>query len=179
MRESDEVNGGVISGEMTLSLPSVDELLPFEVHLVVEAKWPDDSPPPAWLDIARHGVALRAERLSRQRALTEAVRLRDGLSTVLHRWQHVPGTGVLARGHCTSVDVDHELVAMVKAREEAARRWFAASWQDERRAQQAEQMRSRLLDPLRATAWWFLDNQDKPDRLAEVAQAFETARDAL
>ncbi|WP_197289793.1 hypothetical protein [Saccharothrix sp. NRRL B-16348] len=169
----------VTSGEVTMSLPSADKPLPFHVTLVVEAKCPEDPPPPALLDIANEGVARRAERLSGQYALTAADRLRGALSTALNGWHHVPGTGVLARGHCTSVDVDAELVAAVAAREEADRRWFAASWQDERRAQQAEQMRSRLLDPLRATAWWFLDHQAEPERLEDVARAFDKAREVL
>jgi hypothetical protein len=174
--EKDEI---VTSGAVTMSLPSADESLSFKVTFVVEAKCPEGPPTPALLDIASEGVARRAERLSSRHALTAADRLRGALSMALNGWHHVPGTGVLARGRCTSVDADAELVAAVAAREEADRRWFAASWRDERRAQQAEQMRSRLLDPLRATAWWFLDNQAEPERLEDVARAFEKARTVL
>ncbi|MBP2329901.1 hypothetical protein JOF56_010286 [Kibdelosporangium banguiense] len=169
----------VLAWEITLSLPSSDEILRFEAHFAIEAKWQGDEPPPSLPDIAREGIAYRAERLSRRHTLTAAERLRGALSVALCQWLPVRGTEALARGHCVSVDADTELIAAVAAREEAASRRFAFSWQDERRAHQAEQMRSQLLDPLRATAWWLMENQDKPERVVEIARAFKDARDAL
>ncbi|MFC5289839.1 hypothetical protein ACFPM7_22525 [Actinokineospora guangxiensis] len=167
------------AAEMAVRLASADETLTFDVRLLVEAKSPHASSQSTLLDIAGEGVVRRAERISRQYTVTDAIRLRGALTTALHSWCVVPGTGVLSRGRCTSIDVDAEIVASVAARELAEKRSFAASWQDERRVQQAEQVRSRLLDPLRATAWWFVENQDKPERLEEVALAFDKARAIL
>ncbi|ALG09652.1 hypothetical protein [Kibdelosporangium phytohabitans] len=168
----------IVGGEITLSLPSSDEALLFQVRLVVEAKWLGE-PPPGFAGIANNAIADRAERVSRRYRLTAAEQLKGALSAALFLWQDAPGTDVYVRGHCAAVVADAELVAAIAAREAAASRRFAFSWQDERRSQQAEQMRSRLLDPLRATANWYLDNPDKPDRLVEIAQAFQQAREIL
>ncbi|WP_223839113.1 hypothetical protein [Saccharopolyspora pogona] len=40
-------------------------------------------------------------------------------------------------------------------------------------------MCAQLLDPLRATAWWFLDNTDKPTEAVEVARHFRELRELL
>ncbi|WP_461144996.1 hypothetical protein [Salinifilum aidingensis] len=117
--------------------------------------------------------------MSRQHALTATDRLRVELNAALAEWRKVDGTNVFARGQCTSTDADEELVAAVAAREEAARRHVALSWQSQQRTHQEARMSSVLLDPLRATASWFLDNQDKPEKVVTVAEQFRDLREIL
>lgn len=40
-------------------------------------------------------------------------------------------------------------------------------------------MCSLLLDPLRATAWWLLDNRENPEQLVAIAQTFQELRGIL
>ncbi|MGW1678318.1 hypothetical protein [Saccharopolyspora sp. NPDC002376] len=82
-------------------------------------------------------------------------------------------TEISARAHCASVTADPELVSEVETREEAARRQIVISWQHEQREHTAARLRPLIVDPLRATAWWFADNQDKIDKLSEVAKEFQ------
>lgn len=169
-----------VSDEVTISLPSVDDLLNFEANVVVEAKWVAAEPPPSFLlHLARECITQRAEKLGSNRTLTEVERLRDEVTTALFQWEPALDGTLLTHGHCTSINVDAELAAAVAARQEAARRRTALSWQDEQRLHQLEHMRLLLLDPLRATASWFFDNQDNPRQLAEVAKEFQGVRDLL
>ncbi len=166
--------------EVEFTLPSADDRLHFDVSVSVEARWGGVGPlPPSLLDIAREGMARRAEQVSAQRALTASERLRGELNTALFRWERVAATDVHARGRCVSVDVDEELVAAVEMREQAQRRHVAMSWRDQQRRHDREHMCAVLLDPLRATASWFLDNQDKPEQVATIAQSFQEARNVL
>ncbi|SFT36640.1 hypothetical protein SAMN04487904_101517 [Actinopolyspora lacussalsi subsp. righensis] len=163
-----------------LSLPSADEPLHFDVSLSLEAYWGGNVPAPsALMDIAWAGLIHRAAEVSRQHALTATERLRVELNAALVVWWRVGGTNVYVRGQCSSVDADAELVAAVAAREEATRRHVALSWQNQQRSNQEERMCSVLLDPLRATASWFLDNQDKPEQVVAVAQQFHELREVM
>ncbi|MEU8633428.1 hypothetical protein AB0C38_14750 [Amycolatopsis sp. NPDC048633] len=158
----------------------MDGRLRFTVTVFVEARWGGAAPaPPALLDIALHGVARRADDVARRHPLTAQERLRYGLNADLHRWEQVPETGVMARGHCVSIDTDAELVAAVAAREEAARHQLVGSWVEEQRARRTERMSTLLLDPLRATAAWFLENQDKPEQVVETATEFKKLQEVL
>lgn len=163
-----------------LPLPSADESLHFNVGLSLEARWDGNaSAPSSASDIAWAGIIRRAEEVSRQHALTATDRLRVELSAALAEWRRVDGTNVFARGQCASTYADEELVAAVAAREETARRHVALSWQSQQRTHQEERMCSVLLDPLRATASWFLDNQDKPEKVVTVAEQFRDLQDIL
>ena len=163
-----------------LSLPSVDGRLRFTVTVFVEARWGGADPaPPALLDIAQHGIATRAEQVAGRHSLTAQNRLRYALNADLHRWNRVAGTEVVARGHCVSTDTDPELVAAVAEREEAAGRHLVGSWADEQRVRQTERMTALILDPLRATAAWFMENQDKPGEVVETAKEFKKLHEVL
>ncbi|MGK4591676.1 hypothetical protein [Amycolatopsis sp. w19] len=169
-----------IGAPTELSLPSVDDRLRFTVTVFVEAQWGGVCPaPPALLDIARHGVARRADDVARHHPLTAQERLRCELNANLHRWDRVPEAEVMARGHCLSINTDAELVAAVAAREEATRRQLVGSWVEEQRVRRTEQMSTLLLDPLRATAAWFLENQDKPEQVVETANEFKKLQEVL
>lgn len=156
-----------------LSLRSSDEHLEFRATVAFEARWTAlDPPPPVVLQLAREAITRRAEKLSERRALTEAARLTDEVTTALYAWQQIEGTAVLARGHCVSISTDTELTEAVAARKASARRRTAISWQDEQRIHQIEHASALLLDPLRATASWYLDHQDDPQGLTKAAQEF-------
>ncbi|MER7015466.1 hypothetical protein ABT324_28875 [Saccharopolyspora sp. NPDC000359] len=160
-------------------MPSADPLLPFEVTLVVKYRVAGTGSPPSAQEIAAEGITQRAEELSRAHSLTECDRLRGKLAIALSRWQEVARTGVCAQAQCTSVTADPELASAVAARESAARRQAVLSWQHEQREHSAARLRSLIVDPLRATAWWFADNQDAVDKLPEVAKQFQAVRDLL
>jgi hypothetical protein len=169
-----------VTATTRLSLPSVDDRLRFTVTVFVEVRWGGaDQAPPALLDIALHGVARRADFVARRYPLTAQERLRYELNADLHRWEQVLETRAMARGHCVSVDTDEELVTAVAAREEAARRQLVGSWVEEQRTQRTERMSTLLLDPLRATAAWFLENQDKPEQVVKTANEFKKLQEVL
>ena len=168
------------AASVRLSLPSIDDRLEFVVTLFFEARWDGADPaPPAMLDIARHGIAMRADEVARRHPLTAQERLRCDLNTGLHRWGRVPDTDVMARGRCVSIDTDAELLTAVAAREDAARRRLVGSWADEQRIRQTERTAGLLLDPLRATAAWFSQHQDKPEQVVETAKQFKELRAVL
>ncbi|GGI86341.1 hypothetical protein GCM10011581_24300 [Saccharopolyspora subtropica] len=163
-----------------LLLRSSDPALYFDVKLSVEFTWTGTGPAPLTAgDIAVRGVARRAEEVSKLRALTECERLRAELNIALLHWEPVAMTGVHARAHCVSVEADPELIAGVAAREETIRRRTVLSWQREQREDEVRWLGSLITDPLRATAWWFADNLDKPDQLVKVAQDFQLLRTTL
>lgn len=171
----------VAPGEQHLvNLPSADPSLCFEVTLVVKYRWAGvGAPPPSTREIAAEGVSQRAEELSRGHLLTECERLRGKLAIALLSWEDVGGTGVQAQAHCASVTADPELTSAVAAREAAAGRQAALSWQYDQRERAAARLRSLIVDPLRATAWWFADNQDSVDKLSEVAKEFQAVQGLL
>ncbi|MEV0705143.1 hypothetical protein AB0I53_45515 [Saccharopolyspora sp. NPDC050389] len=152
----------------------------FEAKLFVEYRWAGaGAAPPSARDIAREGVVRRAEELSRNRRLTECQRLHGELAVALLRWKPVEDTLVSSRAHCISVDAAPELVAAVAAREDSANHQVVLSWQHEQREHQAKRLQSLITDPLRATAWWFAANQDKPAELVQVATEFQQLRTIL
>ncbi|EID56296.1 hypothetical protein [Saccharomonospora xinjiangensis] len=164
----------------TLTLPSTDAHLCFTAAVTVQARWRGSEPAPETLiDIAREGITRRAETVSRQRSLTESQRVHAELNTVLLDWGQVGSTPVESRGHCTSVQADPHLVEAVAGREQAAAREQAASWRVTERVRHTDQLCGLLLDPLRATATWFLDNPDKPGDLVGVARQFQQLRGLL
>jgi hypothetical protein len=166
--------------QVELSLPSTDRDLRFTVVVVVEARWHGPVPVPVTLPgMAREGITRRAEELARGRTLTESGRLSGELDVALHSWERVSNMAVEARAYCVSIETDPELTAAVAAREEALRRRVVRSWEDEQRAQRTERMSTLLLDPLRATAAWFLDNQDKPDQVVRTAEHFKLLRQSF
>lgn len=163
-----------------VSLPSIDEPLHFNATISFEARWGGNAPaPPSLHDIAWTGIVHRAEEISRLRALTAAERLRAELNAALLAWRGVGGTDVYARGQCSSVEADADLATAVAEREKAQCQQAVLSWRSHERWHQEERMRSLLLDPLRATASWFLDNQDKPEHVVEVARTFRELRVVL
>ena len=163
-----------------LRIPSADEALHFGVNVTFSGRWEGAAPaPPTLLEIAEAGIARRAERISVGYRLTASSRVKTELNATLVNWEPVTGTHASAWGHCESIEVDPELLTAVEEHEEAVRRQAVMSWDVERRRQQAEQMSSVILDPLRATAWWMLDNQDKPLEAVEVAQQFQRLRTVL
>lgn len=169
-----------VTTSSTLSLASADDRLRFTVSLFVEARWVGADPAPlTLLDIAQHGVARRAEDVACHHSLTSQERLRCALNANLHHWSRVEDTEVAARGRCLSIDTDAELVAAVAAREEATCRQLVSSWVEEQRVLQTERMSALLLDPLRATAAWFLENQDKPEQVVGTAEEFKKLRQIL
>ncbi|WP_143121528.1 hypothetical protein [Saccharopolyspora antimicrobica] len=95
------------------------------------------------------------------------------------RWERVGNTEISARAHCAAVTAEPELVSAVAAREDAARRRLVLSWQHEQREHTAARLRPLIVDPLRATAWWFADNQEKIDKLSEVAREFQELQSLL
>jgi hypothetical protein len=163
-----------------LVLPSTHDSLPFQATVSVEARWAGITPVPAGLaGIARMGIAQRAEAVSLRHALTAIDRLRGELDVALLHWAEVADTKVHARAHCVSLDADEELTAAVAVHEAGMRRRTVLSWQGEQRARNTEHMSSLLLDPLRATASWFLDNQDNPEHVVTIARTFRELRDVL
>ena len=83
------------------------------------------------------------------------------------------------RGRCVSVDTDIELVEQIAEFEEWERRRSVLAWQVRQRREQEERMRSLVVDPIGATARWFLDNQDKPRDVVAVAGEFHKLRSLL
>ncbi|MCX2729484.1 hypothetical protein OOZ19_04480 [Saccharopolyspora sp. NFXS83] len=162
------------------ALPSADGHMHFHAKISFWTWWDGTEPsPPALLDIAKAGIIRRAEKVSVRRSITDCDRLRTELNTELMNWEAVAETQVHVRGHCTSVDADPDLIAAVDEHEQAIRRHVVQSWYEERRKQQQNQMCSLILDPLRATAWWLLDNQDKPEEAVTIAQNFQELRNIL
>lgn len=160
-----------------LWLESADARLCFRASLFVASRWVGwEAAPPSVTDIARTGIAQRAREVSRRRTLAECQRLRGELNVALFQWEEIPGTDVQARAYCISIDADPELVEAVEERDRAALRAVVRSWKDEERVRTEQQVRAVLTDPLRATARWFADNQDKPERLVEIAQSFQALR---
>lgn len=161
-------------------LPSTEPSLRFEVKLLVECQWPSTgTAPPSALEIAAEGITQRAEDLCRHHALTECQRLHGKLAIALMRWEQVGNTGISARAQCAAVTADPGLISAVAAREEAARRQIVLSWQHEQREHTAARLRSLIIDPLRATAWWFADNQEEVGKLSEVAKEFQELQNLL
>ncbi|MFB9905513.1 hypothetical protein [Allokutzneria oryzae] len=170
----------VQSDTYNLSLNSADELLCFQAEVIIEAQWVGaESPPPAMFSMAQAHVAHRADEMSRRRTLTQFERLQGELNAALFSWMPVPGAPVRARGHCVSIQPDEEMLAVVEARERENGRRAALSWQVEQRLRAEEHARSLILDPLRATASWFIDNQDSPEQAVVIAQHFQELRDIL
>ncbi|MCP3803476.1 hypothetical protein NLX83_29810 [Allokutzneria sp. A3M-2-11 16] len=124
-------------------------------------------------------MTLRAEKVSKQRSLTQSERLQGELNAALFSWMPIPGVLVRARGHCTSIRTDVQMLTVVEAREEANRRRAALSWHVEQRLREEERARSLLLDPLSATASWFINNQDSPEQAVVITQHFQQLRDIL
>ncbi|KAA5834587.1 hypothetical protein F1721_13060 [Saccharopolyspora hirsuta] len=171
---------GAVGRPHVVALRSADPALRFEAKLFVECQWSGaGAAPPAAREIAAEGIIRRAEKVSQDRTLTECSRLHGELAIALLRWELVEDTKVRARAHCASVTADPELASAVATREEAARRQVLLSWQHEQREHDATRLRSLIVDPLRATAWWFADNQDKIEELSEVAKVFLDLRAAL
>ncbi|WP_232283673.1 inositol phosphate phosphatase SopB [Saccharomonospora cyanea] len=161
-------------------MPSADEHLFFTAEIVFEACWcGNEAAPAALLDIAREGITRRAREVSRRRTLTASEQVRGELNTALLKWGWVAETPVQARGHCVSVKADPELVEAVAGREQALAQQVALSWRARDRALRIEQMCALLLDPLRATASWFLDHPDNPDELVSIARQFQELRGIL
>ncbi|MEU6132381.1 hypothetical protein ABZ805_24660 [Saccharopolyspora sp. NPDC047091] len=165
---------------VSFDLASADESFRFRAELTFWVRWAGSDPHhPAAVDIAAAGVMRRAEQISVRYRITECERLRAELNVELSNWYQVSSTPVYAQGHCLSVDADPEFVAAVQEQEHASRRTAVMGWQEQARARQREQMRSLILDPLRATAWWLSDHQDQPESAVNVAQKFTELRDML
>ncbi|MFI7680605.1 hypothetical protein [Actinophytocola sp. NPDC049390] len=146
----------------------------------IEARWcRAEQATSALLDIAYADIVRRAEEVSNRRILTESARLQGELNKELYEWKEVPGTPVIARGYDVTVETDPELVTAVEARTKAMRRQLVRSWVDEQRVQRTDRMSTLVLDPLRATAAWYLDNQDKPEQVVTIAKKFQELRETL
>ncbi|WP_037295651.1 hypothetical protein [Saccharomonospora azurea] len=158
----------------TLQLASADNSLYFSADIVLWAWWSvrDKIPESLW-DIARSGITHRAEEVSTRYRLTAAERVRAELNTALASWRPVGQSQVHARGHCVSVGADPELMAAVAEHEQSLQQQVVMSWSEQRLQRQREQMCSLLLDPLQATAWWLLSNQDKAGDVLAVATTFQ------
>jgi hypothetical protein len=165
---------------MELPLPSADSPLCFTALVFVHACWTGPAPaPPALLDIARGDINRRARDVGRCYPLTASDQLRFALNTALYRWGEVHGIPVRASGYCERIHADPELVDAVAAKEAAARRRLVRTWLDEQRAIETEQMTTLILDPLRATASWYMDNPDKPEQAVSIAEKFQELRRRL
>ena len=165
---------------VTLKLVSADEALHFNANISFWARWVGpEAAPPALLDVAKTGILHRAENVSSRHRLTAAERLKGELNTALLNWETVASSSVQARGYCVSIEVVPELLAIVEEHQESVRQRIVLSSQDLRRRHQQDEMISLILDPLRATASWLRDNQDKPEAAVKVAQNFQELRDSL
>ncbi|MFR9727943.1 hypothetical protein ACL03H_01860 [Saccharopolyspora sp. MS10] len=174
---SPEVEGAVPRRE-SFSLPSADGSFRFAAVIAFTVRSgeaePDD---PAVLDLARTGIARRAEAVSTRFRLTEENRVKGELTTALWSWEALAGCSV--RGRCVSIDTDVELVEQIAEFEKWERRRSVLAWQARQRKEQEERMRSLVVDPIGATARWFLDNQDKPRDVVAVAGEFQKLRSLL
>ncbi|EIE98454.1 hypothetical protein SacglDRAFT_01534 [Saccharomonospora glauca K62] len=161
--------------QVSIQLASVDDSLYFTAEIAFWAWWNGGGRMPdresVW-DIARSGITRRAEEVSTRHRLTATERVRAELNEALLAWKPVGGSYVRARGRCLAVTADPELVEAVAAHERSKSQQLMISWSEQRRQQQREQMSSLLLDPLRATAWWLLNNQEKATEVKEVATTF-------
>lgn len=163
-----------------LELPSADVLLRFTADFRIWAWWDSTEPtPPNLLDIAKHGVAQRARQISARHRLTGMAALRSELNARLLVWENVEDTPVQARADCERIAADPDLVDAVAEHDEAQRRQAVSSWKNEERKRRHEEVCAELLDPLRATASWFLENADKPTEAVEVARRFQELRELL
>ncbi|MBA8823013.1 hypothetical protein FHX42_000342 [Saccharopolyspora lacisalsi] len=164
----------------TLRLVSADDPLSFDVRVHVGCYRTNGGQlASAAHPIAREGIRRRAESIAARYTLARRDELRDELETEFCRPREVPETGVQAWAHCVAVEADPELVEAVERRDEARRRQLVASWQGQQRRVEEQRLRELLTDPTRATAWWFAENQDKPERLLETARNFQQLRDVL
>ena len=132
--------------------------------------------------IARAGIARRAEKVSCQWTLTETERLRDELYTVLCTRLPVEQTGVEAWAEYVEVDVDPKDLEALQYYESIQRRERMLRWRYEGREYEIAFFIDLMNDPRRATAWWFIHNQNKEgaiDDLIRVASTFTTLRNEL
>lgn len=164
----------------TLHLVSADNSLYFTADIAFRARWGgNDKVPEGLWDIARSGITHRAEEVSRQYRLTASERVRAELNAALAPWKPVGQSHVHACGHCASVTADPELMTAVAEHEQSVRQQVVISWSEQRIKQRREQMCSLLLDPLQATAWWLLNNQDKVGEVLAVAKEFQELQQVL
>lgn len=166
--------------ETTVSLISKDASLYFTATISFWIWWDGvEQAPPAWKDIAGTSIIQRAEKISEQYRLTAAERMRAEVNTALVRWDQSNLRPLRVRGHCVSVEVAPEDLAAVQEDEQSFQQHVIRSWYEQRRQHELEQMCSLLRDPLRATAWWLLNNPDTPPNVVPIAQQFQELRNLL
>ncbi|WP_030436207.1 hypothetical protein [Actinoplanes subtropicus] len=158
---------------------SCDASFPFEVHLGIRygLRGEPRGGDPAL--IARAGITRRVRRVAAHLPLTDYVYLRSELEAALSQRVEVDQSGVVAWASCLTVTADEQDLAIIRQRDVLRRRESLRLWAGAEEEAEIAYLGRLLETPKRATAWWFRKNPDEVERLASIAQTFDTVRTEL
>lgn len=157
----------------TIRLPSDDPLFFFEASFVVryECRYPV-SPPSDPGQIAAHSLYRRAGTITCQRSIVDAEIVRAELEAELGQQRRIDQYGIVASGHCSSLDVNQQERDAVEQRRKTLQLATVQQWRRLALNNDIDHALSLFADPRRATAWWFVQHTDGVDKLAEIARHF-------